>query len=51
MPETVKEMSGITCKVSVDMYIFMYLGWLSGSPFAFLGDRYTESPRVGIEML
>jgi hypothetical protein len=26
----------------------MHLGWLSGWPFAFLGARYTESPRVGI---
>ena len=26
----------------------MHLGRLSGWPFAFLGERYTESPRVGI---
>ena len=28
--------------------IFMYFGWLSGWPFAFLEGRCIESPRVGI---
>ena len=35
----------------VPLRTFMHLGWLSDRLFCILGERYTESPRVGIESL